>query len=61
MDVKFIGELNIKETPIVYDIKTLEVYKILFDSTYPEKLGDIKDDTIKSILQNKFKKKTVSK
>lgn len=55
--VKFIGELNYKESPIVYDIKTLEVYKILFDTTKPEKLGDIKDATIKSILESKFDKK----
>ncbi|MFM2393390.1 MAG: hypothetical protein RLZZ546_1372 [Bacteroidota bacterium] len=55
--VKFIGELNVKETPIVYDIETLEVYKILFDSTYPEKIGDITDETIKDILQKNFKKK----
>jgi hypothetical protein len=49
--VKFIGVLNDdKETPIIYDIYTLTVYKILYDSTMPEKLGDIRDETMKEII-----------
>jgi hypothetical protein len=56
--IKFIGELNDKqETPIVYDINTLDVYKILYDSANPEKLGNIKDETIKDIVERGHKKK----
>lgn len=56
-NVKFIGELNDKkESPIVYDIETLDVFKILYDSTTPEKIGNIKDENIKEIVKNNFKK-----
>ncbi len=57
--VKFIGELNDKqETPIVYDINTLDVYKIHYDSVKPEKLGSIKDENIKIIVEKGQRKNT---
>lgn len=49
---KFIGELKTEEIPIMYDINTLKVYKILYDTTSPILLGDISDDTIKNILNS---------
>jgi hypothetical protein len=52
-NIKFIGELNDKkETPIVYDINTLDVFKILYDNKQPEKIGDVKDDSVKELVLN---------
>ncbi len=50
---EFIGELNHKETPIVYNLNTLDVFKILLDSNNPVKIGNIGDEYIKKILTKK--------
>ncbi len=54
-DIKFIGALNDSvDSPIIYNIKTLEVFKLLYSTNKPEKLGDITDSFIRTIIQNNF-------
>ncbi len=54
-DVKFIGALSDNvDSPIIYNLKTLEVFKLLYTTNKPEKLGEITDSFIRNILQNNF-------
>jgi hypothetical protein len=53
-DVVFIGELNDgKESPIIFNTKTFDVFKLFYDSKKPEKIGNISDDKLKDIISNK--------
>lgn len=52
--IKFVGELNDnKEIPIIFDERTLDVYKILNDKK-PEKIGNISESNIQKILTDKW-------
>ena len=53
-DVVFIGELNDgKESPIIYNTKTFDVFKLFYDSKKPEKIGNVDYDMFKDVISNK--------
>lgn len=53
-DVVFVGELNDgKESPIIYNTKTFDVFKLFYDSKKPEKIGNVDYEMLKEIISNK--------